>query len=178
MQRFLVLDDDPTLGPLTCRGLTKRGFAADWAADVAAAMALCQRQPYQYAVLDLRLAEGTSLPLIPWLKSQFPDIQILMLTGFASIATAVSAIKSGACNYLPKPASLTEVLGALGVEAGNSAPAAPPQGDDVMSSRRLEWEHIQQVLQQNQGNVSAAARQLHMHRRTLQRKLQKKPVAQ
>jgi two-component system response regulator RegA len=102
-----------------------------------------------------------------------------MLTGYASIATAVEAIKLGADNYLAKPADTADILAALlaeGASEANSAPAADP-ALEPMSVRRLEWEHIQKVLAEHDGNISETARQLKMHRRTLQRKLQKRPVA-
>jgi two-component system response regulator RegA len=124
-------------------------------------------------VLDLRLAADSGLRLIPPLKAAYPEIRILLLTGYASIATAVEAIKLGATHYLPKPAGVDEILSALGAEEGDAevTPAEAP-----LSVDRLEWEHIQKVLAEHEGNLSATARALKMHRRTLQRKLAKRPV--
>jgi two-component system, response regulator RegA len=179
--RFLLVEDDPQLGPITCKALEKRGFSAHWAQTQEDALALCAHWSFDVAVLDLKLQNGHSLGLIPALRERFPALRILMLTGYASIATTVEAIKAGANNYLPKPASLKDIFAALELPLPDLAPepeSPEESADAVMSSRRLEWEHIQRVLAQNQGNVSAAARELNMHRRTLQRKLQKKPVAQ
>jgi two-component system response regulator RegA len=125
------------------------------------------------AILDLKLSESTGLSLIQPLKAMNPEMRILLLTGYASIATAVEAIKLGATHYLPKPADTDEILAALGRDAGDAGEALP---DEPMSVDRLEWEHIQKVLAEHEGNVSATARALKMHRRTLQRKLSKRPV--
>ena len=129
-------------------------------------------EEFEYAVLDLNLGNCTSLDLILPLRERNPDMRILVLTGYASIATAVRAIKLGADNYLAKPADTDEILTALLSDPEPDADAEL----QPMSVRRLEWEHIQKVLEQNNGNISATARQLNMHRRTLQRKLQKRPV--
>jgi len=106
------------------------------------------------------------------------DMRILMLTGYASIATAIQAIKHGADNYLPKPATAREILAAIDSDAQTPTDEVVDTDDRPMSTRRLEWEHIQQVLADHQYNISATARALNMHRRTLQRKLAKKPVAE
>ena len=159
------------------RSLQKRGFEVDHAANLSAALELIEGSSYTHAVLDLNLGGENSLPLIAPLRRTNNAMKILILTGYASIATAVDAIKLGADNYLAKPADADEIMAALNAEGavtgvtGQQAPAEP------MSVRRLEWEHIQKVLKENDGNISATARQLKMHRRTLQRKLQKRPVA-
>ncbi len=124
-------------------------------------------------VLDLRLATESGLRLIEPMKALRPDLRILLLTGYASIATAVKAIKLGAFHYLPKPAGADEILATLGREGGD-AEALPPEAP--LSVDRPEWQHIQKVLAEHQGNLSATARALKMHRRTLQRKLAKRPV--
>jgi two-component system response regulator RegA len=124
-------------------------------------------------VVDLRLATDSGLRLIPPLIAAHPGIRILLLTGYASIATAVEAIKLGAVHYLPKPAGVDDILQALGRSEGDPDAPAP---EEPMSVDRLEWEHIQKVLAENDGNLSATARALKMHRRTLQRKLAKRPV--
>lgn len=177
-KQLLILDDDTTFGPLLCRQLSKRGYQAQWVDSVSSALRLCNQQHFDLAVLDLKLEQETSLAFIPQLRRLFPQINILMLTGFASIATTVEAIKLGANNYLPKPASLDEILQALGETAEITAPISPAELSEaatLMSAKRVEWEHIQRVLLRNNGNISAAGRELNMHRRTLQRKLQKKP---
>jgi len=124
-------------------------------------------------VVDLRLGDASGLGLIEALHALDPRTRIVMLTGYASIATAVEAIKLGATHYLTKPADPDEIIAALGRTSGDAdipVAAHPP------SVERLEWEHIQKVLNQHQGNISATARALKMHRRTLQRKLAKRPV--
>ena len=124
------------------------------------------------AVVDLKLEESSGLDLVPELKALVPGMVIVILTGYASIATTVTAIKRGAADYLPKPAGVDEVVRAL-----TGANAKQPESDEYnpLSVERLEWEHIQKVLQENDGNISATARSLGMYRRTLQRKLAKKP---
>jgi two-component system response regulator RegA len=171
--RILVVDDDaPFLSALE-RALRRRGYEVVSATDRATALALARDDPPNAAVLDLKLADESGLNLIGPLKALRQDMRILLLTGYASIATAVEAIKLGATHYLPKPADAEEILAALGRVEG-VADIAPP--DDPMSVDRLEWEHIQKVLAEHDGNISATARALKMHRRTLQRKLMKKPV--
>jgi two-component system response regulator RegA len=143
------------------------------AGDVETALVLAAEHDFAAAVLDLRLAADSGLRLIAPLKAARPAMRILLLTGYASIATAVEAIKLGAVHYLAKPAGIEEILLALGREEGDAA-VAP--AEEPMSVDRLEWEHIQKVLAENDGNLSATARALKMHRRTLQRKLAKRPV--
>lgn len=178
---ILLVEDDEVFARVISRALTHREYQVEHAASVKAALELIDKSEFAYAILDLNLGGETSMSLIAPLKQGNPDIRILILTGYASIATAVEAIKLGADNYLAKPADTNEILAALLVgEADTDQPKTDATDDAVMepmSVRRLEWEHIQKVLQENDGNISATARQLKMHRRTLQRKLQKKPVA-
>jgi two-component system response regulator RegA len=162
------------LAGATTRALTKRGFVVQHCASLAAARDMHSEGVFALALLDLRLDDGSSLDLIEHLIAQSPKIKILVLTGYASIATAVQAIKLGAVNYLSKPASIEQILRAFDDQEEPSEIA----GDEVLPLRRREWEHIQQILLENHGNISATARQLKMHRRTLQRKLSKKPVAE
>ena len=171
--RILVIDDDPVFAETLALALNRRGHQAELAHDAEAALALAAAGGFAAAVLDLRLATDSGLRLIAPLKAACPALRILLLTGYASIATAVEAIKLGAVHYLAKPAGVDEILTALGREAGDAAvaPAAAP-----MSVDRLEWEYIQKVLTEHEGNLSATARALKMHRRTLQRKLAKRPV--
>lgn len=171
--RILVVDDDAFFSAALVQALRRRGYEVEVAGTQPEALGYAQTFLPDAAVLDLKLAEESGLSLIGPLKALRPDMRILLLTGYASIATAVEAIKLGATHYLPKPADADEILAALGRDAGDAA-ILPP--DDPMSVDRLEWEHIQKVLAEHDGNISATARALKMHRRTLQRKLMKKPV--
>jgi two-component system response regulator RegA len=171
--RILVVDDDALFLSALTQALRRRGYEVASADNQASALAIAQDDPPDAAVLDLKLAEESGLSLIGPLKALRSEMRILLLTGYASIATAVEAIKLGATHYLPKPADADEILAALGRDAGDDA-ILPPE--DPMSVDRLEWEHIQKVLAEHDGNISATARALKMHRRTLQRKLMKKPV--
>jgi two-component system response regulator RegA len=171
--RILVVDDDATYAASLARALTRRGHQVQIAANATAALERVRAERFDAAVLDLKLAEESGLGLIPPLLARCPGLRILLLTGYASIATAVQAIKLGATHYLPKPASVDEILAALGHADGDTDLPPPPT---PLSVDRLEWEHIQKVLAEHGGNVSATARALKMHRRTLQRKLAKRPV--
>lgn len=171
--RILVVDDDPVFAATLAQALRRRGHTVETAAEPMAALAAARQLSPDAAVLDLKLDEASGLSLVAPLQALNPEMRILLLTGYASIATAVAAIKLGATHYLPKPADADEILAALGREA-DAADTAPP--DEPMSVDRLEWEHIQKVLAEHEGNISATARALKMHRRTLQRKLMKRPV--
>jgi len=170
---FLIVDDDPTFTRVLSRALTRRGYTVSVARNVEDAIARARQQPPQLASVDLKMEGPSGLELIEALKAISPEVRILILTGYASIATAVEAIKLGAVNYLPKPADADQILAALSQEGANPE---QPISADPMSVDRLEWEHIQKVLTEHDGNISATARALGMHRRTLQRKLQKRPV--
>jgi len=170
---LLLVDDDPTFCRVLGLALGRRGFAVTTAHASAAALEHARCEPPEYVVLDLNLAGDSGLGLIPELLALDPGTRIVVLTGFASIATAVDAIKLGAVNYLTKPADADQVLAAFTATGGD---AAAPVDARPLSVNRLEWEHIQRVLRDNKGNISATARQLGMHRRTLQRKLAKRPA--
>lgn len=172
---ILLIEDDAVFAQVMTRALERRDFAVIHASDLDAARLAIASHSHDYAIVDLNLAGQSSLELIPLLRGKRPDSPILMLTGYASIATAVEAIKLGADNYLAKPADANDILAALRSTAQSEQSSLSIQ--QPMSVRRLEWEHIQKVLKENDGNISETARQLNMHRRTLQRKLQKKPVA-
>ena len=172
---MLLVEDDEVFAQVATRAMQRRGYAVQHAANASAARALLAAKVFNYAILDLNLGGHSSLELIPLLREQNQAMRILVLTGYASIATAVDAIKLGADNYLAKPADADEILAALLPREQTSTDAYSIQ--EPMSVRRLEWEHIQKVLKENDGNISETARQLKMHRRTLQRKLQKRPVA-
>jgi two-component system response regulator RegA len=143
-------------------------------ADGVAALAMAEQAQWDAAVLDLRLAQESGLDLIVPLRQRQPGLRILLLTGYASIVTAVEAIKLGAVDYLPKPASVEAILAVLECDLPNNT--TTETANAPMSVNRLEWEHIQRVLAEHDGNISATARALKMHRRTLQRKLMKHPV--
>lgn len=176
--KLLLVEDDQVFVQVLSRALSRRGFEVIAKNTVHEAQAWLKsladlKQSLNYAILDLKLESETSLPLIAVIRQYAPEAKILVLTGYASITTAVEAIRLGASNYLPKPADADEILAAL----LNDKPNPDLDIDnDRMSVERLEWEHIQRVLQENDLNISKTARQLNMHRRTLQRKLQKKPV--
>ncbi|MBV8665440.1 MAG: response regulator transcription factor [Burkholderiaceae bacterium] len=178
MKRFLVLDDNDIFAATLARSLTRRGFEATVAHTGAAALALAQAGPFDYVTIDLHLEQDSGLQWIAPLRQALPQARMLVLTGYASIATTVQAVKLGADDYLAKPATIESILSALqtGDAAVSSATAAPDT--TLMSVDRLEWEHIQRVLAEHRGNISSTARALNMHRRTLQRKLLKKPSAQ
>ncbi|MDR5865737.1 response regulator transcription factor [Halomonas koreensis] len=172
-QRLLIIDDDEMFCHVLHRALSRRGYEVLVAHDGAEALSLARRHRPQMATLDLKLEQESGLKLLPELLELVPDCRVVVLTGYSSIATAVEAIKLGAVNYLCKPADADEVLTALSREEGD--PEAEV-ADHPPSVNRLTWEHIQKVLQEHDGNISATARALGMHRRTLQRKLQKRPV--
>jgi two-component system response regulator RegA len=170
----LVVDDDEVFARVLARALDSRGFVCTIAHDSAGALAACALAPPCHVVLDLKLGSDNGLALIPQLK-QLGVPRILLLTGYASIATAVEAIKRGADDYLAKPVDADAVATALRASADTGAQGAAVS-NDAPSLKRLEWEHIQRVLAECGGNVSVAARRLGLHRRTLQRKLAKRPV--
>jgi len=171
--RGIVLDDDELYRRMLVRALERRGVVAHPASDAAEALRLAHLHAPDFALLDLKLADGdgTGLELIAPLRRAVPDMRIVLVTGYASVATAVEAIKRGADDYLPKPASVDAILRALRDEPAE--PAAEPVTMTPLA--RIEWEHIQQALAETDGNISAAARLLGMHRRSLQRKLAKRP---
>lgn len=173
-EHFLIVDDDPTFTRVLARAMTRRGFTVSVARNVDDALQQARANPPALATVDLKMEGPSGLALVPQLRALNAQMKILVLTGYASIATTVEAIKSGADNYLPKPADADQILRAL--QAEQAAPAAVDIPDTPMSVNRLEWEHIQKVLQEHDGNISATARALGMHRRTLQRKLAKHPV--
>ena len=172
-KNILVVDDDEVLAATLDRALSRRGLTVTIAHNENEALQACEQISFGKALLDLKLAESSGLQLIPKLLAKQADLKIVMLTGYSSIPTAVQAIKLGAINYLSKPVGVEEVLLAFDSQQQiKEDPLAitPPSVD------RLEWEHIQRVLHEHDGNISATARALGMHRRTLQRKLQKRPV--
>ncbi len=170
---LLLVDDDPTFRQVLADAFVKRGFAVRVAHDVASGLATVADDSPEYAVIDLKMPGPSGLELVRKLKQLDENTRIVMLTGYASVATAVEAIKLGAVHYLAKPADADEIMAAFGRVGGD---AAVPVDSKPLSVARLEWEHIQRVLAECDGNISATARRLNMHRRTLQRKLAKRPV--
>ena len=181
-RNFLVIDDDPIFATTLSRSLERRGFEVVIAQDGRAALALAESAKYAGVTIDLHLERESGLKLIEPLRQFQPNARILVLTGYASIATAVAAVKLGADDYLAKPANTVAILSAMKLATDGDWNAGDPETvevpEQVLSVARLEWEHIQRVLSECEGNVSEAARRLHMHRRTLQRKLAKHPVRQ
>lgn len=171
----LLVDDDALYLRTLRRSLARRGIEAETAIDTTSALAIARAQPPDFAVLDLKLGSESGLSLIAPLRAIRADMRILLVTGYASVATAVEAIKLGADNYLPKPATLSSILRALDLAPDDDRPARPEEAATMTPLYRLEWEHIQQALTDAGGNVSATARLLGMHRRSLQRKLAKRP---
>ncbi|QJQ96689.1 MULTISPECIES: response regulator transcription factor [Halomonadaceae] len=172
-QRLLIVDDDEMFCHVMQRAMARRGFDVAVATNAEEALLLAGQTRPDIATLDLKLEHSSGLKLLPELLEVVPQCRIVVLTGYSSIATAVEAIKLGAVNYLCKPADADEILAALDKQSGD--PDAEV-ADNPPSINRVTWEHIQKVLQEHDGNISATARALGMHRRTLQRKLQKRPV--
>jgi two-component system response regulator RegA len=167
---LLLLDDDAPLRTRLGRALESRGFETTLVESVSEALSAVRSRPPAFAVLDMRLEDGSGLKVVEALRDARPDARIVMLTGYGNIATAVAAVKAGAVDYLSKPADADDVAKALLAQGG--APAAPPE--NPMSADRVRWEHIQRVYELCGHNVSETARRLNMHRRTLQRILAKR----
>jgi len=166
---LLIVDDDEPLCQRLARAMERRGFVVRTGDSVAAGMRLASEQPPAFAVVDLRLADGSGLEVVKTIRESRPGARVVMLTGYGNIATAVAAVKAGAVDYLPKPVDADAVERAL---LATDA-ALPPPPEDPMSADRVRWEHIQRVFEQCDRNVSETARRLKMHRRTLQRILGK-----
>jgi two-component system response regulator RegA len=168
-RRLLIVDDDQPLCQRLARAMERRGFLVATADSVASGIAAAQKEPPAFAVVDLRLGDGSGLDVVGALRKARPEARIVILTGYGNIATAVAAVKAGALDYLPKPADADAVERAL-LASENALPLPP---EDPMSADRVRWEHIQRVFEQCDRNVSETARRLKMHRRTLQRILSK-----
>ncbi|MFP5420343.1 MAG: response regulator transcription factor [Gammaproteobacteria bacterium] len=170
---LLLVDDDPTFTRVMARAMSRRGLRVSTAGSAEEGLALAVQDLPDYAVVDLKMEGDSGLVLLPKLLELDAEMRVVILTGYSSIATAVEAIKRGACNYLCKPADADDVLAALLTQHADLDSLVP---ENPMSVDRLQWERIQRVLSEHEGNISATARALGMHRRTLQRKLQKRPV--
>ncbi|MFN3512231.1 MAG: ActR/PrrA/RegA family redox response regulator transcription factor [Phenylobacterium sp.] len=167
---LLVLDDDAPLRTRLGRALEQRGFEPVLVGSVNEALAVVKSQAPAFAVLDMRLEDGSGLKVVEAVRDARPDAKVVMLTGYGNIATAVAAVKSGAIDYLSKPADADDVARAL-LARKDESPAPP---ENPMSADRVRWEHIQRVYELCGHNVSETARRLNMHRRTLQRILAKR----
>jgi two-component system, response regulator RegA len=166
---LLIVDDDAPLCQRLARAMERRGFVVSTADGVAAGVAAATAHPPAFAVVDLRLGDGSGLDVVSALRVARPGARIVVLTGYGNIATAVAAVKAGALDYLPKPSDADAVERALLASEGQT----PEPPEDPMSADRVRWEHIQRIFELCDRNVSETARRLKMHRRTLQRILSK-----
>jgi two-component system response regulator RegA len=167
---LLIVEDDVPFLKRLARAMESRGFTVETAESVAEGIARAKARPPKYAVVDLRLGDGSGLDVIEAIRQKRDDSRMIVLTGYGNIATAVTAVKLGAVDYLAKPADADEVFAALTRQAGEKV--EPPE--NPMSADRVRWEHIQRVYEMCDRNVSETARRLNMHRRTLQRILAKR----
>ena len=167
---LLLVDDDAAFLSRLERAMTRRGFEVRIAGTVAAGLAAVTERPPAYAVVDLRLEDGNGLDVVSALHQKRADARAVVLTGYGNIATAVTAVKLGAMDYLSKPADADDVINAL-LATGEDKPEPP---ENPMSADRVRWAHIQRVYELCDRNVSETARRLNMHRRTLQRILAKR----
>jgi len=170
---LLIVDDDVVLCETLQAAMNKRGFDSSIAHDVGSAMEIATAESPEFAIVDLSMPGESGLSLVRHLHQMEEHTRIVVLTGYASIATAVEAIKLGATHYLSKPADADDIVHAFYRDKGNTDIAIATKPPSVA---RVEWEHIQKVLAECDGNISETARRLNMHRRTLQRKLTKRPA--
>jgi two-component system response regulator RegA len=166
---LLVVDDDDTFRERAARAFRERGFDVQAASSAEEALELAKADPPEYATVDLRMAGASGLTLVEGLLALDPHTRVVVLTGYGSVATAVDAMRRGAVHYLQKPVNADEVVAALRGEQVEQA------DEELPSLARQEWEYIQRVLEDAEGNISEAARRLRIHRRSLQRKLQRRP---
>ncbi|MBU3003534.1 response regulator transcription factor [Paraglaciecola arctica] len=174
MKTLLLIEDEQSFADILLRRLSHYGYRCLHGMSNEQGLALAQEHQPTHMILDLKVGSENSLVILPQLRALLPQSRIILLTGYASIATAVEAIKLGADDYLSKPVDTKTLLAMLVGETKDMEVS----DTNIMSPSRLEWEHIQQVLKSNDGNISVTARQLGMHRRTLQRKLLKKPTSE
>jgi len=168
-KELLIVDDDLPFRDRLSKSMEKKGFIVEAYADSKQTINRIKEKNFDYAIVDMRLDDGSGLELIEFIQINNPDTKTLLLTGYGNIATAVAAIKSGAIDYLPKPAEIDQIFEAL----TSSRDILPPPPENPMTADRVRWEHIQRVFIQCNRNVSETARRLRMHRRTLQRILNK-----
>jgi two-component system, response regulator RegA len=169
---LLLVDDDQDFLNALAPAMAKRGFLVSLSNSAESAFELIKDDPPEFAVVDLKMSGNSGLVLVRQIANLNAGTRIVVLTGYASVATAIEAIKLGATHYLAKPVDADEIVRAFEKQHGN---AEVKLSSNPLSVNRMEWEHIQRILQDQQGNISATARALNMHRRTLQRKLGKCP---
>ena len=169
LKKLLIVDDDTPFRDRLSRSMEKKGFLVERFSNFSDSLNKCYEETFDYAIIDMRLEDGSGLELIKKIKQISPTTKSLLLTGYGNIATAVAAIKTGAIDYLPKPAEIDQIYDAL----TNSDEILPPPPENPMTADRIRWEHIQRVFILCKRNVSETARRLRMHRRTLQRILNK-----
>ena len=167
--KLVVVDDDTPFRERLSRSMEKKGFLVESFSNYKDCLSRCFETSFDYAIVDMRLGDGSGLELIKKIKEISPNTKSLLLTGYGNIATAVAAIKTGAIDYLPKPAEIDQIYDAL----THSGEILPPPPENPMTADRIRWEHIQRVFILCERNVSETARRLRMHRRTLQRILNK-----
>jgi two-component system response regulator RegA len=172
-RRLVIVEDDEDFARTLARSFERRGYAVSTATSPPALHELLAVRGFDFAVVDLKLGAYSGLPCVEALHAADPATRIVVLTGFASIATAVEAIKLGAAHYLPKPSNTDDIEAAFGRVAGD---AQVPLAGRATSIKTLEWEKINETLISTGFNISETARRLGMHRRTLARKLEKRPV--
>ena len=168
-KELLIADDDVPFKERLTKSMEKKGFNVEAFSSSKKTIQRIKEKNFNFAIVDMRLGDGSGLEIIKLIKSIHPQTKSLLLTGYGNIATAVAAIKSGAIDYLPKPAEIEQIYEAL----ISSKDILPPPPDNPMTADRVKWEHIQRVFIQCNRNVSETARRLRMHRRTLQRILNK-----
>lgn len=171
----LLVDDEPLFVRTLQRSLERKGIESLTAGTAAQALETARGREFDFALVDLKIGRDSGLKLIGPLRALRPRMRIVMMTGYASVATAVEAIKAGADDYLLKPVNVEAILHAIAEEPREESRDAAEDDDLMIPLSRIEWEHIQQALKATDGNISAAARLLGMHRRSLQRKLAKRP---
>lgn len=171
---ILLVDDESHFRERLGRAFEKRDYRVFSAGDYEEAMQIIRREMPEMAVVDLRMPGKSGLELIKDALAIYPDMRIVVLTGYGSIATATDAVKLGAVSYLPKPADIDDIITAFTQTTDLDLPE-PEENFQAPSLARMEWEHINRVLHDCKGNISAAAKKLGLHRRTLQRKLNKFP---
>ena len=169
INQLIIVDDDSPFRERLARSMEKKGFEVEAFSNAKEAKTRIANKKFDYAIVDMRLDDGSGLELIKNIKDISPETKSLLLTGYGNIATAVAAIKSGAIDYLPKPSETDQIYDAL----TSSKKILPPPPKNPMTADRIRWEHIQRVFIQCERNVSETARRLRMHRRTLQRILNK-----
>ena len=173
MPRILLVDDDDALREQLTRALIRRGYSVAAAAGCEEALRCVRSEPCEMAILDLRMPGESGMNLLSELRAVAPGTQVVILTGFGSIASAVDALKRGAVNYVAKPAHVDEILAAFRAPSDEPTVSTVTH-EDSPSLAQAEWEHIQRTLADCGGNISQAARRLNISRRSLQRKLRKR----